>query len=77
MATDLEKRYKKLREQPIRKYIAVDLWRDTFGEYSERAIIQIFLREFNVKKENISNYTFTYCVDALRNLEDPNYEIRE
>ena len=52
----------------------VDVWQSEFGQVSERAVYDVFALKFNVEKSKMSKYSFSHCVEALRKLEDPDYE---
>lgn len=65
------------KRKPRKRFIAVDVWQSTFGPVSERAIYDIYSQKFNVEIHNMRKYTFPHCVNALRKLEDPEYEAPE
>lgn len=64
------KRNKKNRK----RFIAVDVWRSEFGQVSVRAIFDVYAQKFNVETHNMRNYSLQHCINALRLLEDPEYE---
>lgn len=57
-----------------KRFLEVDVWRKEFGPVSVRAIYDVFAQKFDIKTEDMKNYQFPDCVNALRKLEDPNYE---
>lgn len=63
-------------DQPRKRKLfkAVDVWRSQFGPVSERAIRDVYAQRFNVKINNVKDYSLSHCINALRKLEDPEYE---
>lgn len=57
-----------------KRFIDVDLWRSEFGPTSVRAIYDIYSQRFNVEIHNMKKYSFQHCLNALRKLENPDYE---
>lgn len=68
MAEDLKKRRNK------KRFLQVDVWQKTFGEVSVKAIYDVYSQKFNVEPKNMKKYSFPHCVNALRKLENPDYE---
>ena len=60
--------------KPRKKFLAVDVWRSHFGPTSVRAVYDVYSTKFRVEIHNIKDYSFSHCVNALRKLENPNYE---
>ena len=63
-------------QRKIRRIIAVDVWRSSFGEHSVNAIYKLHAQLFEIDRADMRKYTFAHCVDALRSLEDPTYTPR-
>ena len=57
-----------------RKFLAVDVWRNEFGSVSQTAIFDVYMTAFKVKQDNMYKHPFNKCVEALRKLENPEYE---
>lgn len=57
-----------------KRFLQVDVWQRAFGEVSVKAIYDIYSQKFNVEPRNMRKYQFPHCVNALRKLEDPEYE---
>lgn len=68
MAEDLKNRRSK------KRFLQVDVWQKTFGEVSVKAIYDVYSQKFNVEPKNMKKYPFPKCVNALRKLENPDYE---
>ncbi len=58
--------------------ISVDVWRSRFGAHSVAAIFDVYSQYFNIPsqtmKKNQKRYTFSFCLNALRKVENPEYE---
>ncbi|AGH56724.1 hypothetical protein Phi19:2_gp085 [Cellulophaga phage phi19:2] len=52
-----------------KRFLDVDPFQSKFGPISEKAIFDVFLTKFNKKPESLVNYSFSDCVNALRELE--------
>lgn len=63
----------KKNKRSSKRFLAVDVWRSEFGPISVKAIHDVYSQKFNVDPQNMNNYSFSKCVDALRKLEDPEY----
>jgi len=57
-----------------KRFLQVDIWQKTFGEVSVKAIYDVYSQKFNVEPRNMKKYSFPHCVNALRKLENPDYE---
>jgi hypothetical protein len=57
-----------------KKFLEVDVWRSQFGQVSVRAIYDVFSTAFGIEPQNMKKYTLSQCINALRRLEDPDYE---
>lgn len=68
MAEDLKNRRSK------KRFLQVDVWQKTFGEVSVKAIYDVYSQKFNVEPKNMKKYSFPHCVNALRKLENLDYE---
>jgi len=77
MAT-LREKYKNKKstknKKPRKRFLAVDPFQTHFGPVSERAVYDVYAAKFNVEQHNMRKYSFSHCVNALRKLEDPDYE---
>lgn len=62
------------RKKARKKFIAVDVWRSQFGPVSVRAIYEVYAQEFGVETHNMKKYSLSHCINALRKLEDEDYE---
>lgn len=70
---DNNKKVQPRKRKPRKRFIAVDVWQTQFGPVSERAVYDIYSQKFNVELHNMKKYSFPHCVNALRQLEDPDY----
>lgn len=68
MAEEVKKRRSK------KRFLQVDVWQKTFGEVSVKAIYDVYSQKFNVEPRNMKKHSFPKCVNALRKLENPDYE---
>lgn len=59
-----------------KRFRAVDVWRTSFGPISVKAVFDVYSQKFNVEPREMSNrkYTFSYCINKLRLLDDPDYK---
>jgi len=57
-----------------KKFIDVDVWRSQFGPVSVRAIYEVYAQTFGVEIHNMKRYSLSQCINALRKVEDPDYE---
>ncbi len=55
------------------RFLDVDVWQKTFGTVSEKAVIEIYAKEFKVKRKDIKSLDFSKCLFALRVKKDPTY----
>lgn len=57
-----------------KRFTDVDVWKTEFGQIATRAVYDVFSQKFNIEKKQMNKYSFSQCLNALRKLEDPNYE---
>ena len=55
------------------RFKGVNVWRTSFGPIASLAVFDLYSQRFNVSLKEARREKFTHCVDALRQLEDPNY----
>ena len=70
---DSQKKNSQKKKRPRKRFIAVDVWRSQFGPVSERAVYDVYAQKFNVELHNVRKYSFSDCINALRQLEKPDY----
>jgi len=56
------------------RFIAVDVWRPTFGDPSVKAINELFKRDSGLSDAECRETTLRNKVDFLRKLEKPDYK---
>tara|TARA_R110002020_G_scaffold264087_1_gene478845 strand:+ start:3140 stop:3370 length:231 start_codon:yes stop_codon:yes gene_type:complete len=54
------------KRKPRKKFLDVDVFRNTFGPVSEKAVYDVFQTIFKVEDHNMRKYTFPHCVQQLR-----------
>lgn len=67
--TEQKKRKKKVKK----RFIAVNVWRKSFGPVAVAAVFDIYSQKFNIPLAEAKKMNFTDCVDSLRKLEYENY----
>ena len=56
------------------KFLSVDVWKSSFGNVATKAVFEIYAKTFDIEKTDMKNHSFRDCVDALRQLEKPDYK---
>ena len=66
---------KELKKKRTRKSFAqVDAFQTHFGAISVTAIYDVFQKEFKIEKSKLRNFSFSHCVEKLRELQDSEYK---
>ncbi len=83
MATIWSEQYAPYSKESRRRFkmLSVDVWRSKFGTHSVSAIFEVYSQYFGIPshtmKKNQKRYTFSFCLNALRKVENPEYESPE
>jgi len=59
--------------RPRQKFLAVDVFRTSFGEVSESAVYDVYSTLFDVPKSKIRKHLFPTYVKALRDYYKPGW----